>query len=160
MKPNRNPNCFCRVCNKGFYVSPSRIEIGYGKYCSKTCYGQSKKGKKDPNLTHQIAKGTPPWNKGIEGYRAGEKHHFWKGGVTGVNHKIRMSLKMKQWRIAVFERDNYTCQGCNQRGGNLEADHIKQFAYFPALRFDVDNGRTLCKDCHKKTPTYSRKVLV
>ena len=39
-------------------------------------------------------------------------------------------------------------------GGVLHADHIKPFAFFPSLRFDLENGRTLCVECHKKTPTF------
>jgi hypothetical protein len=47
---------------------------------------------------------------------------------------------------------------CEKRGGELHADHIKQFAYYPTLRFVLDNGRTLCKECHKQTDTYKRKM--
>jgi hypothetical protein len=74
---------------------------------------------------------------------------------------IRDSPAYKLWRKSVFERDNYTCVFCGQRGGQLQADHIKSFARFPELRFDLSNGRTLCKPCHKLTPTYggrSRQV--
>ena len=57
-----------------------------------------------------------------------------------------------------MKRDNWTCVLCGKRGGTLEVDHIKQFAYYPELRFKVSNGRTLCKDCHKKTKTHSKKI--
>ena len=83
-----------------------------------------------------------------------EKQWSWKGGVTPENKRIRFSVEYKLWREAVFKRDNYTCQCCRQRGGTLNADHVKSFAFFPELRFAIDNGRTLCENCHKKTPSY------
>ena len=90
----------------------------------------------------------------------GENNPRWKGGITPINKKIRNSLEYKLWRKAVFERDNYTCVWCkDKRGGNLNADHIKSFALFPELRLSIDNGRTLCLECHKKTDSYlSRNV--
>lgn len=84
----------------------------------------------------------------------GEKSYLWKGGITPINAKIRNSLEYRLWREAVFKRDDYTCQECGQWGGGLHADHIKPFAYYQELRFKLDNGRTLCVDCHKKTPSY------
>jgi hypothetical protein len=83
--------------------------------------------------------------------RKGKDSNFWKGGVTNNNKKVRNSLNYKLWRKAVFERDDYTCQFCDKRGGYLEADHIKPFAYFVNLRFELSNGRTLCLNCHRKT---------
>ena len=82
----------------------------------------------------------------------------WRGGITPINEKIRKSIEYKLWRKSVFERDDYTCVWCGQKGGKLNADHIKPFAYFPELRFAIDNGRTLCIDCHKKTDTYGKGV--
>jgi len=94
----------------------------------------------------------------------GEKGNNWRGGVTSVHEKIRNSLEYKLWRTAVFERDNYTCVWCGLRNIKglkliLQADHIKPFSLFPELRFAIDNGRTLCFECHKKTDTYGWKAL-
>lgn len=80
-------------------------------------------------------------------------------GISSANEKARKSIAYREWRTAVFERDDYTCQECGVRSGNgravvLNADHITPFSLFPELRFDLDNGRTLCKPCHVATPTY------
>ena len=62
--------------------------------------------------------------------------------------QIRNCQEYREWRTAVFERDGYTCQNCGQKGGKLNAHHMKPFALYPELRLDVDNGITLCKECH------------
>ena len=84
----------------------------------------------------------------------GERNPMWKGGISTVNVKIRNSPEYKLWRISVFQRDKFTCIWCGEKGGKLNADHIKPFADFPELRFAIDNGRTLCEVCHSKTDTY------
>jgi len=89
---------------------------------------------------------------------SGANSHSWKGGITPINLKIRMSLEYRLWREAVFKRDNYTCVWCLHRGGNLNADHIKPFSLFPELRLALDNGRTLCVSCHRTTDTWGRKA--
>lgn len=96
-------------------------------------------------------------------YKPGDQHPNWKGGATHSKRALFMgSQGYKDWRRLVFERDNYTCQECNVRGGCLHADHIKPYAAFPELRLDINNGRTLCANCHRKTPTwgYNKKYQV
>lgn len=101
-------------------------------------------------------KGFKPWNKGIHHLQVQrEKHPNWKGGITPETRSIRVSLEYKLWRTAVFERDKYTCMWCGRKSMKgqkavLHADHIQEFAKFPELRFAIDNGRTLCKQCHSK----------
>lgn len=86
------------------------------------------------------------------------KHYIDKQGVRGgfkganfnENAIIRNSPVMKKWRKAIFKRDDYTCQICSKRGVKLNAHHIKPFSLYPALRFDLNNGITLCVKCHNK----------
>ena len=101
---------------------------------------------------------------------------LYKKRVRGLSvNNIRSLSEYKQWRFEVFERDDYTCQECFKRGCYLEAHHKKQFAklfaeflkeydqFSPledketlvrlAIKYkpfwDITNGQTLCKDCHK-----------
>lgn len=106
------------------------------------------------NVRAKGKKHSPKINKrASEAYR-GEKSWNWRGGNkrplhTGYEYRI--------WRINVFERDNWTCQGCGIRGCYLEPHHIKSWAKYPEFRYNLDNGVTLCKDCHKLTDNYKNK---
>ena len=102
--------------------------------------------------------------------RRGEKSNFWRGGVAQAHKTERevlsSSVEYKIWRDAVFRRDNYTCQHCGIRGRAglgkrivLHADHILPFRSHPELRLEMNNGRTLCVDCHRKTDTYGNYNL-
>ena len=87
------------------------------------------------------------------GKYTGENSPSWKGGVTPWRTSMWHSKAYKNWRKAVFERDDYTCQMCNERGVMLEAHHILPIRdnKNTLLIFDIDNGITLCKKCHDET---------
>lgn len=72
-------------------------------------------------------------------------------------YKHLMDKKTKQFRSDIFERDNWTCQTCGIRGIYLEVHHIKSWAKFPELRYDLKNAVTLCLECHKLTDNYKNK---
>ena len=102
-----------------------------------------------------------------------ENNHFWKGGKTKLSQQIRTSAEYSFWRMQVFKRDFFTCQHCgakNKKGEKyiFDADHIYPFskilddfditsieeAISCEKLWDIENGRTLCRDCHKKTETW------
>ena len=87
--------------------------------------------------------------KGTQDQR-GSKNPNWKGeSIKSKDRRLRNSIELEEWRKKIFRRDNYICQMCGQRGGSLEAHHIKSWVKYPELRFDLDNGITLCKRDHK-----------
>jgi 5-methylcytosine-specific restriction endonuclease McrA len=123
----------CPWCGKEFHADKPTEE-----YCSMQCSIDS----------------------GYRGRRISKAKGDKTGWVTPKNLLIRKSAEYKAWRKAVFERDGYTCVQCgdkSRRGHSviLHADRIRPFAYYPELRFNLSNGRTLCVECHKKTETYS-----
>ncbi len=111
------------------------------------------------NKPGRIAKGNSPWNKGLKGFMAGEKHYNWKGGISSWYIKMYGSARYKNWRNKVFKRDKYTCQVCGEIGRKLEAHHIKSFKLFPKSRFTISNGVTLCRECHKRHHNLYGKTL-
>ena len=66
------------------------------------------------------------------------------------NSKKRLSYQYRKWRENVLKRDNYTCQKCGIFNKNLNVHHLKSFAKFKELRYEINNGITLCIDCHRK----------
>ena len=158
----------CKLCGDPFeYYGDPRF------YCSIKCKAESQKKinvlgcdkcqkefirrdsyvalAKERGYSHQFCSATCRKN-----FHVGENHPNWvedRSCLKLENRRIRYSTRMKEWRISVFERDNYTCLKCGNRSRKghavtLNAHHIKRFADFPELRFDVGNGATLCVDCH------------
>lgn len=159
----------CGVCNKKFIASWEQNgrfggKLKIPKYCSRKCW----------NVRGRVERPCKYCGKVVISYKStdkkycnnqcrnldyrvrqqGSNSHFWKGGKTKEQKVIRTSARYRDWREAVFKRDNWTCQECGSKGVELNADHIKSFSRYKTLRFDVSNGRTLCKPCHEKTLTY------
>jgi len=125
------------------------------------------KGRERPDMKgkkHWFYGGMPEQvkNKIKETYKnkdtSGEKSPSWKGGVSRAYKTGYYSKEYKEWRKKVFERDGYTCQECGIKECYITAHHIKSFAYYPELRFDIKNGKTLCEDCHKLTDNYKGRA--
>ena len=106
---------------------------------------------------------------------SGENHHNWKGGVAKLAENIRKSLEYKQWRLNIFQKNNWVCQECGKRGNYLNAHHYpKEFnqilannnikTMIEALQcielWDIDNGVTLCRSCHNLTKPGKPKTKI
>lgn len=68
------------------------------------------------------------------------------------------SEEYRAWRQSVFARDSFVCRACGDKAG-LCAHHIVPWAASTSLRYVVDNGITLCGDCHKKQHRDMRKQV-
>lgn len=168
---------FCFQCETRFLARPSHI--GRAKYCSRSCLGKSKIGKRNSNwrgglrfFSCRHCKKRLP----ITGYQkkrvycgracraqhlwAGKKHWNWKGGVTPEIQKIRTHRRYRKWARLVKRRDGYRCMMCGIKssGKRLIAHHIRIWACYPKLRFDLSNGLTLCRKCHLGLHNRNRKI--
>lgn len=154
----------CKFCDIEFLQTPSKIRLAKKNiFCCKKCKDDYERTIDriikpckvcgiEMNLRKSEAHRFSTCSIGCRRTaRADEKNPNWQGGITENRQKAMAQREYKQWRLAVFERDNYTCQFCHKRGGNIEADHIKRWKDFPELRYDITNGRTLCPKCHRTT---------
>lgn len=117
----------CKQCGNEFEVIPCEL---HQIFCTHKCY-------------------TDWYSENLKG----ENHCRWDPNLTAkerLNNESRThSKEYITWRKAIFKRDGYICQVCNElKSGNLNAHHIMGWNKYINLRFDIDNGITLCKKCH------------
>ncbi len=101
----------------------------------------------------------------------GSKNYNWRGGKA-LRESIRGCLKYIIWRESIFKRDKFTCVMCGSLGSKLNVDHypktfqeIKESNFIRDIEsallcgefWDINNGRTLCIECHRKTDTWGIK---
>ena len=168
--PNSGRNQNCVVCNVEFYVPlwEDTRNKKYGKriFCSTKCHdkfrdlGVTEKNcsfcnkkiviknyilKRRPNSENFCSKKCHvEYQKTLV-----ENKNLKYKGITSEEGRLRKIEDYREWRTSIYKRDNYTCQRCFSFGGKLNAHHILYFKKFPIFRFDIDNGITLCKNCHK-----------
>ncbi len=140
------------ACGESHWTKRPEVMAKMRKTWKEKCangYQNPSKGKKRPQIS-------------------GSNHYLWNG-KTPLAEQIRKCIEYRQWRSDIFTRDDFTCQQCGMRGGRLHADHIKQFAFILSENnissldeaiecselWNLNNGRTLCKDCHRQIPAYS-----
>jgi len=105
----------------------------------------------------------------------GKYRPSWKGGISPLYALIRTLPQSRKWYLSVFYRDNYTCQICGKRDrkfNSIVAHHLKGFALIlkenkietieQAIKckelWDISNGQTLCRKCHRLTDSFGKKI--
>lgn len=89
--------------------------------------------------------------KEISKRNTGERHYLYNPNLTDEEREDkRDTQKNHDWRKAVYERDNYACRKCGRKTNTLNAHHIENYKDNIDKRYDLNNGITLCSDCHKK----------
>ncbi len=104
---------------------------------------------------------------------SGKDSPSWKGGISKIDKLCRAMSEYKQWRSDVFQRDNWTCRTCNFSKGYVTAHHIKGFnkiikenniininlARECKELWNINNGITLCEECHSLTDNYKGRAI-
>lgn len=158
---------------RGSFTIEHKEKLRQAKIGKKLSEDHKRKIRESGRGSHSL---TDKQRKEISYRMKGIKNHQWRGGTSTVRHRIRVCPKYKEWRLKVFYRDGFECLHC---GGNknIEADHIIPFSFVLQkmifekgienmyenaqeykLLWDTGNGRTLCKECHKKTDSFGIKA--
>lgn len=93
--------------------------------------------------------GVPYANMLEENKLKGENNPAYNGNIKKVDY--RTNSKYRNFLKYAFERDNYTCQKCGNKGygRKLNVHHIYDRSHYPELTFVPENSITLCSECHK-----------
>jgi hypothetical protein len=137
----------CSNKNHAALISKQRKGVKQPDRCGEKHHYYGKKRSEEVKMKISLSR---------KGKATGESNTNWKGGISSANNKDRVGFS-RDVRVYVLERDNFTCQICNQHGGYLQIDHIKSWSDFPELRFNTDNCRTVCMACHYYI-TFKRKM--
>lgn len=124
----------CLSCGSNF--NPAKNN---SKFCSKSCASSYIQYGKEKSLSSRIKMAL-----------AKTKSNVFNGFKKRRNKSETTSKEYNHWRMAVFERDDFRCQICGNIGIYLQAHHIKSWCDYPDLRIKIDNGITLCKNCHSE----------
>jgi hypothetical protein len=143
-------SCFGKVNSKINNLKPPIPTEESRKKAGKTISKKMKLG-----LIPKPPKATPESRRKAGLKIRGENHPYWikdrsKLKRSRLDNSFRGEGSISSWRLDVFKRDNFTCQKCGVIGGKLNAHHIKPWAKYPKLRFNLENGMTLCVKCHKE----------
>ena len=99
--------------------------------------------------------------KSVIGKYRGENNHRWIKDRTKLKKSDKKHLcnQYKEWMLSVKNRDNWECKiNDNNCNGKLEAHHILRWSEFPELRYNINNGISLCHFHHPRKIKDEKKL--
>lgn len=161
----------CLECKKEFRRSPSafssKTNKGCGKYCSNSCKNNfnwaNPEYRQHMSDIHKNKKQSlETIKKRFKNYK-GENHYRWRENRTLIKDaygsRERRSSIYKDWRRRICNRDNWKCKINNKDcSGRLEVHHILGFTEYPELKYDINNGITLCKFHHPRKRAEEKRL--
>lgn len=94
--------------------------------------------------------------------RKGEKHWNWKFDRNSlkISEKKHLCGKYREWMKSVKKRDNWKCKISNEDcKGRLESHHILNWVEYPELRYQTNNGITLCHAHHPRKRAEEKRLI-
>lgn len=144
-KPKKETQC--SYCKKTLILQPS--ELRDRNFCNRECWALGTRGINSP---------------------------VYKGEISSarLRNRIAQLPEYREWHAAVMKRDGYKCVICScahSKERPLEVDHIKRFLFIVRENgiitpedarnckelWNMENGRTVCRICHRTTDTYGTK---
>jgi len=123
---------------------------------------ESKKGDKNPA---KILETRQKISKAHKGLMVGKKNWRWVKDRTklqkyGDDNKDRRSSAYRNWRMQIWLRDNFKCKIANQDcNGKIEAHHILGYTEYAELRYEINNGITLCHAHHPRERAKEKRLV-
>ena len=155
----------CTTFQKGHKHSPETIEkiklARARQVISKetiSSMANANKGKKRPEFSKEWRE---KMSKSSIGKNKREKHYLWIEDRTKLKEVgDRRSSIYANWRKQVWLRDNFKCKIANPDcAGRIEAHHILGYTEYPELRYQINNGITLCHAHHPRKRAEEKRLI-
>lgn len=163
----------CLSCGNEYKTYKSHFERR--KYCSSRCNMKANRnvviaaaikaitGKTTSNKQKLVASnrwkgsGNPNFGKDM----SGPKHPNWIADRSLLLKKQeRNDSAYKEWRMSVWKRDEFKCRVMSHEcRGRLEAHHILSWSEHPELRYNINNGITLCHAHHPRRRAEEKRLV-
>lgn len=147
----------CERCGASYTRKPNKADQDWiaQRFCSKSCVHKDNKTNLEKKHSVETRK------KMSDSHPKGELSPLWKKdrSASWLNKARRTNIEYKLWREQVFSRDGYKCKMAKPDCGTyIEAHHILAWRDHPELRYEINNGITLCRAHHPRKRAEEKRL--